>query len=419
LSAIPQELRDDVVRRLENAVADRDRHLLQAQHDAGVLRRELGELEGNMERQREALHEIQKELAQLGQSLARERREAHERLERLRARSEEQYRRLEAALQEAERRHRQEWEALQARIEELAHTREQRERQTRDAGLQALVRAQEALQGLDRGQLEAMDLLGNLAGAEARIAAARAVAASPEAPAAEVLSAGRGAEEAVLLVAALSERRRAMVAGLSRELAAEADWLDALLGGAAMLDLPDQSDSMGRLLVLETRRMRSLIEIHVRAAAAALVRWNGHAARAARIEGIRDLLGAEILRARKAMGGAVEHEESRYVLKHIWDDLVLRFGAIPDRGSGTEGAWSIPEDRKSSYLYFLASGHGELIIEVPWSGAIVVRHEGREMQRHALFQEPDDDARRIGELAGHWQGLAARLANPNWDPDLP
>jgi len=165
--------------------------------------------------------------------------------------------------------------------------------------------------------------------------------------------------------------------------------------------------------------MRSLIEAHVRAAAAALVRWNGHAARTARIAGIRDLLGAEILRARKALPGAEQHEESRYDLGHIRNDLLLRFGDIPELGPNTPGVWSVPEDRKSTYFYFLQSTHGELIVEVPWRGLITVRHEGREEQRHPLFEEPDDDARTIGELAGRWQGLAARLANPNWDPDLP
>lgn len=164
--------------------------------------------------------------------------------------------------------------------------------------------------------------------------------------------------------------------------------------------------------------MRSLIEAHVRAAAAAVVRWNGHAARAARIREIRDLLGAEILRARNALPGGEAHEENRYRLAHIWDDLRLRFGEIPKRGPSTEGVWSVPEDCKSTYLYILKSTHGELIVEVPWNGPIVVRHEASEVQRHPLFQEPDADARVIGELADRWQRLAARLANPNWDPEL-
>jgi len=244
VSSIPHELRDAVVQKLENAVAERDRELSRVHHDARTLHRALGELEGDMERQREALRETERELAQLGQELAQQSREALARLERLRARSEEQHRRLEAALHEAERRHREEWQALQARIEELARTREQRERQTRDAGRQALARAQQTLQGLDRGQLEAMDLLGDLAAAESRIAEARVVTASPDVPAAEALSAGRGAEEGMLLVAARLERRRAVIGGLSRELAAEADWLDALLAGEAMLELPDQREAL-------------------------------------------------------------------------------------------------------------------------------------------------------------------------------
>lgn len=419
MSSVPQELRDEVVRRLERAIDERDNQLKSAEQDAQSLERALGALQGDMARQREALRQLEREQRLLGQQLEQERRQALERLESLRVRAEQQHRRLEAALHEAERRHREEWQALHDRIEELARNREQKERRTREAGLQALARAEAVRRGLDRGQLEAMDLLGDLAAADALLAEARAVAARQDGLAAEVLSAGRGAEEALLLVAARLERRRGAIESLSRALVAEADWLTALLEGRPMLDLPDQREAIELLLVPERRQMQAQIEAHVQEPAAALHRWNGHAARAARIEGARDLLGAEILRARKALPGALEHEKSRYFLDHIWDDLELRFGTIEDQGPGTEGVWADPEDHKSTYLYMLRSIRGEVIVEMPWSGAVTVSHEGRAVQRYRLIGEPGRDALIIGELARRWQRLAVRLANPNWDPDLP
>jgi hypothetical protein len=244
------------------------------------------------------------------------------------------------------------------------------------------------------------------------------VAASPDIPAPEVLSAGRGAEESLRLVTARLEHRCALIESLSRELAAEADWLDNFLAGEPMLDLPDQRSELGLLLVPERRQMRELIDFHVRSPAAALRRWNGHAARTARIEGVRDLLGAEILRARRAVPGALEHEKRRYLLDHIWDDLELQLGEIEHQGSATEGVWADPADHKSTYIYMLRSRRGEVVVEVPWSGEISVRHEGRPAGRHPLIEEPGPDALVIGELAARWQQLGARLSNPHWDPDI-
>lgn len=418
MSFIPQELRDQTVMHLENAIADRDRKLAGVRNEAQNLRRALGELEGDIDRQKEALRQLESELRQLDGTLTQQRRAAHERLERLRARSEQQRQQLEEALQRAERRHREEWQALQSRIENLAHTREQRERQIRDAGRQALARAERTLTGLNRDEIEVLDLSSDLVAAQARLDRVRTLSASPDTSAAELLSAGRGAEEVLLLLEARLDRRRGTLDRLSSGLAAEADWLLALLAGGPMLQLPDQTEPLQRLLAPERRLMEALIDTHVRAAANNLRRWNGHAARTAQIEGARDILGAEILRARKALPGAVDHEELRYLLPHIWDDLVLRFGVIRYRGGQTAGAWASPEDQKSTYFYFLESAHGEVTVEVPWSGSIVVRHEGQVIQTHPLIQEPDRDAVLIGELAGRWRRLATRLENPHWTPDL-
>ncbi|HVR97931.1 MAG TPA: hypothetical protein VMW27_15035 [Thermoanaerobaculia bacterium] len=418
MSVVPSELRDRVVQQLESALADRDRSFSRLQSDAQGLRRALGEAEADMGRQREVLRQIQRDLEQADRRLEREGQQALERLERLREHAEEQHRRLEQALREAEERHRREWQELQRRIEELARQREERERRIREAARRAVERAESLSRRLDHDQAEAMDLLGQLAAAADQLAAGRAAVADPETSPAECLSVGRGAEESLLVVESLLERRQATLAALSRRFLDEAEWLGSFLRGAPMLDLPDQTEAIARLLRLESAEMLAMIDRHVRNPAAELRRWNGHAARAAQLEAVRDRLGAEVLQARQALDGAVAHEESRYQLGHLWDDLELRFGRIDYLGEGTEGVWTVPEDRKSSYLFFLRSRHGEVLVEAPWASPLVVRHEGREVFHHPLFSPPDADALFIGQLLPRWRQLSLRLANPNWNPDL-
>jgi hypothetical protein len=260
-----------------------------------------------------------------------------------------------------------------------------------------------------------MDLAGDLAAGEALLAGAEAVSGDPEIPARELLTAAHGAEEAFRLLAARLAYRRASIDAASRALGAEADALAACLEGQAMLDLPDQQGAIGRLLGRERGQMRALIDSHVRAPAAALRRWNGHAARTARIAAVADLFRGEILRARRALGGALAHEEKRYLLEHIWRDLVLDFGEIADLGPATAGVWADPDDPKSTYVYMLRSPRGEVLVEVPWSGEIVVRHE-RLRQRYPLFVEPSPEALAVGALSARWRQLGVRLANPHWDP---
>lgn len=418
MSAVPSELRDRVVRQLESALADRDRSLSHLQSDAQGLRRALGEAEADMGRQREVLRQIQHDLEQADRRLDRERQQALERLERLRQHAEEQHRRLEQALREAEERHRREWQELQRRIEELARQREERERRIREAARRSVERADSLSRRLDPERAEAMDLLGQLTAANDQLASGRAAVADPETSPAECLSVSRGAEEGLLVVESLLERRQATVAALSRRFQDEAGWLGSFLQGNPMLDLPDQTEAVARLLARERAEMLAMIDRHVRNPASELRRWNGHAARGAQLEGVRDLLGAEILRARRALAGAMAHEEGRYQLSHLWDDLELRFGRIDYLAEGTEGVWTDPENPKSSYHFFLRSRHGEVLVEVPWASPLVVRHEGREVFRHALFSEPDADALTIGQLLQHWRQLSMRLANPNWNPDL-
>lgn len=418
MSVVPSELRNRVVRQLESALADRDRSLSRLQSDAQGLRRALGEAEADMGRQRELLRQIQRDLEQANHRLEQECRQALERLAQLRRHAEEQHRRLEAALQEAEERHRREWRELQRRIEDLARQREERERRIREAARLSAERADSLSRRLDRESAEAMDLLGQLTAADDQLAAGRAVVGDPERSPTECLAVVRGAEEGLLLVESLLERRQATIAALARRFQDEADWLGRFVQGEPMLDLPDQAEAVARLLMRERAEMLAMINRHVRSPASELRRWNGHAARVAQLEGVRDRLGTEVLRARRALAGAVAHEESRYQLSHLWDDLELRFGRIAYLGDGTEGSWTDPEDHKSAYLFFLRSPRGEVLVEVPWAAPLVVRHEGREVFRHPLFSEPDSDTLTIGQLLTRWRQLSARLANPNWNPDL-
>ena len=223
----------------------------------------------------------------------------------------------------------------------------------------------------------------------------------------------------LLALAALVEHRASVIDSLSTGLVEEADRLTVLLDGAPQLDLPDQRDAIRQLLVPERKILLALIEQHMRAPAAALRRWNGHVARVSQIEAVRTLLALEILTARGALDAALAHEADRYQLDHIWNDLELRFGRIEYRGGQTPGTWSVPDDRKSTYFYFLTSPRGEVLVEMPWDGALQVRHEGRPVASYSLFTPPDAIARSFGALGARWRQLAIQLANPSWHPDLP
>jgi hypothetical protein len=417
VSSIPGELRDTLVRKLENALDEREHQLSQAEGQVHSLRRAVGETEGVLARQRELLRHLESEIQEAGRELDRERAQALERLERLRQRAEEQHRRLQAALDEAERRHRQEWEALEREIQSLKHQREERERLIQKAAGRSLRQAGEVLARLDRDEIERLDLRGDLAAAEIQLESARALASQGQSVASEALSAAHGAEEALRKVEGILESRRALLTSLAEQLRDDASWLDSLLAGAPMLDLPDQTDDLSFLLTPEQSLMRGLIEREMRAPLARLARWNGHGALVARLSGVRDLLGAEIVAARKALPAARDHEEARYDLGHVWDDLELRFGFIRYRGEETPGAWADPGDRKSTYFYFLDSQHGEIRVDVPWSSDLLVHHEDRLIQRSPLALEPGEDAVFIGGLGRRWRELSERLDNPNWTPD--
>jgi hypothetical protein len=417
VSAIPQELRDEVVRRLEAAVDNRDRKFARLAGEVQSLREAIGESEGILERQRELLRGLEEENRRCGEALDRESRRAAERLQGLRRRAEEQHRQLAAALQEAERRHRRDWEELQRQTAQLAHDREEREKRTRQAAVQAAERSDRLLASLAPQEAERLDLMGPLTAARSQLAAARALAGDPGVPAAEALTAAYGAEEALRQVEALLAIRGAALAALSEELRGDADLLRALLRGEPRLGLPDQAADAAALLLPEQGILGEVIERQLAVPAAGLRRWNGHAALAARLSAVRDLLGAEILAARRALDGAAAQERARYDLGHIWDDLELHFGAIRERGADTPGAWASEADRKSTYLYFLETQRGELRVEVGWCADVVVHHRGRPARRYPPALAPDVDAVFIGGLARRWRELAARLDNPSWTPD--
>jgi hypothetical protein len=417
VSFLPREVRDQALRKLERAVEERDRTLSRLEGSVESLRAEIGRTEGDLQRQQALLDRLDRELRQADRELDRERDQAMQRLEQLRQRAERQHQELQAALMEAERRHRQEWEELQGQIRQLAQTREDRERRTWQAAGESLERAGTALAGLDREEMERLDLRGNLTAAELQLASAQAAAAGGQTPAAELLTAAHGAEEAVLLVRSTAESRQAILASLREDFAGEVAWLEALLQGDAVLGLPDQTEEMRLLLAPERETMQALITRQLSTAAGGLRRWNGHGALLARLSGVRDLLAAELLAARKTLPAGVAHDRVRYALGHIWDDLELRFGSIRYRGADTPGVWAEESDRKSTYFYFLESEHGELRVEVPWTADILVHHEGRTVQRHLPAQPPDDAALALGGLQRRWSQLASRLDNPNWNPD--
>jgi hypothetical protein len=417
MSFLPQELRDQALRKLEQAVEERDHKLSRLEGNVHSLRREIGETEGDLQRQQGLLDRLGSELRQAGRELDRERGQAMQRLEQLRRHSEKQHRELQAALREAELRHRQEWEELQTQIRQLARTREERESRTRHAAAESLERAATALAGLDREEMQRLDLRGNLIAAELQLASAEAAAAGGQAPPTELLTAAHGAEEAVLLARSTAASRQAMLESLREHFASEAAWLELLLRGEAMLGLPDQTEEVKLLLAPERGVMQALITRQLAAAADGLHRWNGHGALLARLSAVRDLLATELLAARKSLSAGAAHERVRYDLGHIWDDLELRFGAIRYRGAQTPGTWAEESDCKSTYFYFLESEHGELRVEIPWTSDILVHHEGRVVQRHLPAHPPDAAALALGSLQLHWRQLAKWLDNPNWNPD--
>ena len=417
MSFLPREVRDRALRKMESAVEERDRQLSRLEGDVHGLLREIGEAAVDRQRQQALLDRLGDELRQAGRELDRERDEAVRRLEQLRQRADRQHQELQATLQEAERRHRQEWEELQTRVHQLARTREERERRTRQAAGESLQRAGAALAGLDRKEIERLDLRGNLIATELQLASAQAAASAGQTPPAELLAAAHGAEEAVWLTHSTAENRRAVLASLREHFTGELAWLEALLRGDAMLELPDQAEEVKLLLTPERGVMHELLARQLGAAIGGLQRWNGHGALLARLSAVRDLLATELLAARKALPAGVAHESARYDLGHAWDDMELRFGAIRYAGDLTPGAWADASDHKSTYLYFLASEHGELRVEVPWTADILVHHEGRTVQRHPPARPPDEAVLALGGLDRRWRQLAKWLDNPNSNPD--
>ena len=174
MSVVPRELRDRVVRRLESALADRDRKLRSLSRDVSGLRGMLGDLEGEMTHQRELGRRLARDIERAGADLRRERREALERLECLQQQAEDQHRRLVGEIESAERRHRDEWQALDRRIDKLASEREARDQLIRDAGCAATRRADRMLAALDGDEVEAMDLGGRFASARIQLDGAQA-----------------------------------------------------------------------------------------------------------------------------------------------------------------------------------------------------------------------------------------------------
>jgi hypothetical protein len=416
VSAIPGELRDQLIRKLEAAIDERDAQLRTLGSDADQLRRHVGALQADLDAVRALSNGMQRELDVTTATIDAERRHAAARLDQLRAHAERQQRDLAAALEAAHRAHRADWQQLDKELEATRHARHEREAGLRRAAARAVDDAESILSGCDANDVSVMDLGGEALSARQRAADARSVVTADTVSGAEAIACARAAHDAASALVDRLRVRQATVERLRASLTADAQWLDDLNAGRPVETLCDQQDHVAALLSHEKTLAAMLIDRHVRQAAAAITRWNGSAAAAARIDAIRNRLAEEILQARRALPDAVDHERHRYALDWLWRALELRFGSIRDDGDQTAGDWSDTSDRKSTYRFRLRSAAGELEVAVPWAGAVLVS-----LDRHLELREPRpetvaDGAQWIGALKERWTELAARLDNPAWGP---
>lgn len=419
MSDIPREVHDALVQRLQEAVGHRDRQLGEMQGDANRLRSTLSTLESQMRQQESMVRQLGVEMAETDRRIDREVATARSNLTNLRQRMESQHAQLCQEITAAEKRHLQDWSRLRQEIEDVATARTAKESQIRQLAAVAVTHASKQLTSIDTGEVEALDLGGNLAAATSQLHAAVAVVADPSALATEQLSAALGADDAISRLGHLLRHRRTVLEEEARQLEQAADFLDELLAGKPSGDLPDQSETIEDLLKVEAQSCRSMISSFLRKPAAAIRRWNGHAATIAKLEGVRDLLAREIALARRYLDQAAAYDEERYLLTHVEDELRIRFGHLDLEGESF-GAWVDPDNHKSTYLHFLPTTAGEIQIAVPWLGPLRVTHEGREAVVLEAFRDGTGEPGLvwIGNLSKRWQQLAANLQNPHWDPDL-
>jgi hypothetical protein len=418
VSSVPAELRDALVGKLEAAIAERDDALRELEGDAATLHAASAALEADVHRLEGLAAGLRRDLKEAGSALDRERREAHARVERLRSDAERQRAELARAIADARAAHRRDWDRLAADVTDLRKTRDAHDAALRAAAVRAIAEAISVLGGVDEAAAEAMDLAAELHAARRHVADANALRADEALPPSEWLAAARGALESALGIAERVHRRTETLAALRQRYRDDAGWLQQLVAGRPVsAGLPDQVPDVELLVAGERDLMAAMIERHVDLAARELTRWNGHGMATARIEGVRDRLAGEALRARQALVAAAEHERRRYAIDWLWRDLELRAGGVRDEGDQTPGYWSDPADRKSTYRFVLRAAAGEVAVDVPWEGPVQASLDQRPLLRAEPPHAITDDIRWIGHLRRRLSELAVRLDNPAWTPE--
>lgn len=411
MATIPQELRDVIVDRLEGAVRQRDDVIDRLRGSVGELEAQLGAVSADADRARAASQSLRRQLDATRQQLTSGAAEAQQRLDRIRADLDAQRGRIEAQLEEIRDAHQRELATFEARLHEEIRQRRTREAAARQRAREWLAEARTIIEVITDEDRDAMDLVGEHNDVRGQIARAAATVMS-EADSAEQAMAASGALVAARRVHGLVKSRMQRLAQCSGDLNAAADWLTSLASGAATEQLQEQSADIQRMLARESALVRAAIERHVRGAAEALTRWNGHGAGLAKAEAIVALLTREILQARLDLPDSVAYETDRYEIGWLLDCLAMRFGRIRDDGDCTAGAWEDPDDIKSPYAFYLMSTRGELILVVPWTGLIRVVHAGSRWEEAAPLSPIAQAVARTGRLKERWTGLNDALANP-------
>lgn len=410
MSTIPAALRDAVVRRLEDALRQRDREIDRLREEGFALRARLEEQERDLldlQGQVRAVRTAEEEASAAEQ---RERARALAALRDLSDRAARDHGELLGQVREASERQQVRSGELLGRVEILAGHRLQREQERRSRAREAVGQARAALGGLDLEILDAMDLGAEAATAAQRIAEAQALLEPADLPPEEAEVCGEGARGAVLLLKAALEGRWRQVEEDRQRLRARAEALRSATVGEAIEGLDDQRAELDSLLCVERDLVLGLIDQEVGARIDRLGRWNGHTGRCAAVDRAIDLLAAEVMAMRHALPAGCRHDAQRYDLAQAWPAIELRLGRIRHQGRATPGIWLDAPDRKSTYAFLLSSTSGELRVDVPWEGPIQVHHEGRVVLELPVSRAPDAEVRLLGLARVRLEALRASFS---------
>jgi hypothetical protein len=413
MSTIPSELRDTVVRRLEGAIAERDAVIADLRATSATLEAAAEELQEDTARASETIAALEQQIASAETALEEEQRDANARLDALRLAQERQNERLRHRLGEMAEAHARDVRALQEQSDDLAATRQDRDRRVRFAAEQYVTEARSILSNLSADDIERVDLVGEFQSAKHTLAEASSCASSNGSPQEAIAVAATAAASAMRVSAILHSRERRL-AQFRADLVADAQWLDDAVNGVALGDWDDHQETVARLLKRERSLMSEMVERFVRQPAAALLRWNGHGAVMAKLQATTAWLAAEIATVRRHLPNAQAHEDTRYQLADpLWHALQDRFGRIMHAGHRTDGDWHDPDDPKSPYSFFFQTSQGELTVTVPWVGPLLcVRAKTApvEVERPLDIR---DGVTHIGALKARWLALDRALDNPS------